>query len=83
MAKVILEADKKKVLDVNTYILGRMVQEEVTQTMMANHIGCSRQTLRNRLFNGELTYKDLLMIFDKLNFSDDEILAFMRLRRKL
>ena len=79
MARVILERDQKKTLDVNAYILGKMNIKNITLQDMASEIGCSRQTLKNRLHDGNLTFLDLLVIFSVLELEDHEIINLMKL----
>lgn len=79
MARVILERDQRKTLDVNAYILGKMDIKNITLQAMASQVGCSRQTLRNRLHTGNLTFKELLLIFDALELEDHEIVSLMKL----
>ena len=82
MAKVILEKDKKRILDVHDFVAGRMYREKITSEEMAKYLGLSRKTFMNRLMNGGLLYRDLLLIFERLGLEDHEILAVMKLRKE-
>lgn len=79
MAKVILERDKRKSLDVGAYILGKMKQKGITMDQMAAYIGITRQTLQKRLFNGSIQLRDFWFMADKLDLTDEERLAFSKL----
>lgn len=83
MAKISLERDKKRILDVHDFIAGRMYREKITSEEMAKYLGLSRKTFMNRLMNGGLLYRDLLLAFDRLGLEDHEIVAVMKLRREM
>lgn len=69
--------------DFPSYITGYMHRAHLTQEMISDKLGYTRQTFSYKLKHCAFGYKELIIIFDALQLSDDEILFLMVLDRKL
>lgn len=72
MAKITLLPEDRKTEDALIYLDGMMNIRKITKDQMAKELNISRMTLYNRMRTGTLTYKDLLLMFDKLDVPQDK-----------
>ncbi len=72
MAKVTLLTEDRKTEEALIYLNGLMKVRKITQEQMANELDISRMTLLSRMQHGTLTYKDLLLMFDKLDVPQEK-----------
>jgi predicted XRE-type DNA-binding protein len=68
---------KKK--DMYAFISGKMTVDKIRQKEIAEPLNVKQQTVSYRIRTGTLEYTDLLVIFDRLKLTDEEILKLMRL----
>ena len=72
MAKVTLLPEQRKSEEAMIYLIGLMKIRKITQDQMASELNITRKTFRDRMNHGTLTYKDLLLIFDKLELTQEK-----------
>lgn len=72
MAKITLLPEDRKTEEALIYLDGMMNIRKITKDQMAKELNISRMTLYNRMQTGTLTYKDLLMMFDKLDVPQEK-----------
>ena len=79
MPRVRLNRKKYMVKDLSEFIIGRMRTLGLTQAQMGKEINISQQAFGHRLQNSLFSYEELLVLFKKLNATDEEILRLMKL----
>lgn len=79
MPRVFLNKKKYALQDMSAYIIGQMKVQKISQADVAKELGTTQQNLSKRLHDNNLSYGDLLTIFDILNTPDDIILKLMRI----
>ena len=62
-------------------IYGTMKVKHITQAKIAKHLDISQQAFGKKLKNAQFTYWDLFLIFEFLEFEDEQILSLLRERR--
>ena len=70
MPKVALTQSDKKALKIGAYIRGCMESDGISQEEMADELGITQPGMGYKLRTNTFTYKDLVIIFDKLGLSD-------------
>ena len=61
-----------------TLIYGTMKVRHISQFRMADKLGISQQAFGKKLKRKQFTFSDLTVIFQELEFSDEQILSVMR-----
>ena len=64
--------------DIGSNIVGLMFRKGITQTKLASELGMTQGGLHYKLENNAFTYKDLIIIFHRLELTDEEILRLMK-----
>ena len=81
MPRVYLTKQEKLNNALVTLIYGTMKVKHITQQQMADRLYISQQAFGKKLKKARFTFEDLVIIFEVLGFTDDQILAVMRERR--
>ena len=87
MPKVYMNDFDKKIYAFRLWFKGKRAMLNITLAELAREKGVSHASESNKLRTKgnnqtEITYRDLLLYFDKSEASDEEILRYMRLRGK-
>jgi len=61
-------------------VYGMMKVRHVTQKQIADRLYISQPAFNGKLKRKKLTYADLIVIFEMLDFTDEQILSVMRER---
>lgn len=80
MPRVAIKRKEYKINDLSKWIVGQMYAKGLTQLAVAESIGISQPAFCKRLKTASFTYEQLLMIFEKLGASDEEIVRMMKLK---
>ena len=64
--------------DIGSNIVGLMFRKGVSQTDLAKELGITQGGLHYKLFNNSFSYRDLLVIFRRLELTDEEIVRLMK-----
>lgn len=78
MPRVYIKRREYKVTDFSRWIAGKMLELKLNQTDMGQLIGISQSAFSNRLEKGLFSYEDMLILFEKLKATDEEILRLMK-----
>ena len=81
MPKVYLTKQDKLNNDLVALIYGTMRLKHITQQQIADRLYISQPAFSGKLKRKKLTFEDLVVIFDELEFTDEQILSVMRERR--
>ena len=81
MPKVYLTKQEKLNNKLTVLVYGRMKVKRITQTQMGDLLGISQQGFSKKLKKAKFTYPELVLIFEKLEMSDEEILLVLRERK--
>lgn len=79
MPRVAIKRKDYKVNDLSAYIASKMFQEKLRQEDIANVLGISQSAFSKRMQSGSFRYEDMLIIFQKIGASDEDILRIMKL----
>lgn len=79
MPRVKIKKKEYMASDLSRAIAGKMYKT-FRQQDIADKLDITQPAFSARLSKGDFTYQQLLVIFDILNFSDDEILKAMKLK---
>lgn len=80
MPKVYLTKQDKLNNDLVALIYGTMKVKHVTQAQIADRLYISQPAFCGKLKRKKFTYLELLIIFEMLEFTDEQILSVMRER---
>lgn len=85
MPKVFADETEKRIYGFRRWFKGKRAECDITQKDLARKIGVDQSNVSHMLNpkgveKRQLTYRDLLILFDAVNATDEEILRFMRLR---
>lgn len=80
MSKAYITRQDKLNNRLTVLIYGRMKVKRITQTQMGEMLGISQQGFSKKLKKAQFTYLELVMVFEKLEMSGEEILSVMRER---
>ena len=64
--------------DIGSNIVGLMFRKGMSQTELAKELGITQGGLHYKLFNNSFSYKDLIVIFQALDLTDEEIVRLMK-----
>lgn len=64
--------------DFSEAIVTRMKREKVTQKMLGKELGVCQQAAGVKIRQMTMSYDDLVTLFHVVDFSDEEIVKFMR-----
>lgn len=78
MPRVAIKKKDYMATDLSKWIVGKMYELGLRQTDVAQLLGISQPAFCQRLRAGFFTYKQLLVILEKLGATDEEILRFMK-----
>lgn len=78
MPRVAIKKQEYMVSDLSKWIIVKMYEKKLRQVDVAKIIGISQPAFGKRLKAGEFTYRQLILLLDKLNASDEEILKIMK-----
>ena len=81
MPKVYLTKTDKLNNDLVALIYGTMKVKHVTQKQIADRLYISQPAFYGKLKRKKLTFEDLVVIFEMLELTDEQILSVMRERR--
>ena len=81
MPKVFITKQDKLNNDLVALIYGTMKIQNVTQKQIADRLYISQPAFNRKLKRKKLTFEDLVVIFEMLEFTDEQILSVMRERR--
>ena len=81
MPKVYLTKQDKLNNELVTLIYGSMKVQHISQKQMADKLFISQPAFGKKLKRKQFTFSDLVVIFDELGFTDEQILSVMRERR--
>lgn len=84
MPRVILDAYERKIDSFRRWFAGKRIENDITQEMLADKLNCSQVTIshktrKNGKDHTQITYKDLLVFFDSVGATDEEIIKYMRM----
>lgn len=82
MPKVCINYKQYKIENIGSIIRGKLYKERRSYEELGNELGSTRQNVAYKLRNCSFKYEDLLTVFDYLNFTDEEILQVMKLRKE-
>lgn len=74
----ISEIERKKLV-FSRWIKGKKATEDVTNAMIGELLGMTGQTVGQKNKKSQYEYEELLLLFKKLNATDEEILRLMKL----
>ena len=80
MPKIFLTKQDKLNNDLVALIYGTMKVKGVTQKQIADRLYISQPAFNRKLKRKKLTFEDLIVIFEMLEFTDEQILSVMRER---
>lgn len=80
MSKVLpLSRTERKKEEFKKWISGKRSTERVTQEMLAKKMGITQQAAGAKLRKSQYSLEDLLILFQSVNATDEEILRMMKL----
>lgn len=79
MPRVAIKKKEYKISDFCEWMVGRMFKLNLTQGDMGEAIGISQPAFSERIKKGLFSYEELLVLFPKLQATDEEILKFMKM----
>lgn len=80
MPRVTIKKKEYKVSDFSKWLVGKMYERDLSQTDLANLIGFTQQAFSYRLKKGLFNYSEMLVLLEKLEATDFEILNLMKLK---
>ena len=83
MPRVTLKKKEYKVSDFSKWIIGKMYERGLTQANMACLIGITQQAFGRRLKLGMFSYYEMLVLLEKLDATDEEILRLMKVKENI
>ena len=81
MPKVYLTRTDKLNNELVALIYGTMKIQHITQKQIADRLYISQPAFNRKLKRKKLTFEDLVVIFEMLDLTDEQILSVMRERR--
>lgn len=81
MPKVYLTREQQLNNELVALIYGTMKVKHVTQKQIADRLYISQPAFNRKLKRKKLTFEDLVVIFEMLDLTDEQILSVMRERR--
>lgn len=78
MPKVYLTKQQKMNDKLVSLIYGTMKVKRITQQTMAEHLVITQQAFSRKLKVCQFSFAELIIIFDVLGFTDEEILSVVR-----
>ncbi len=81
MPKVYLTKQDKLNNELVALIYGTMKVKHVTQKQIADRLYISQPAFNRKLIRKKLTFEDLVVIFEILELTDEQILSVMREKR--
>lgn len=78
MPRVAIKKKDYMATDLSKWIVGKMYELGLRQADVAKFLGISQPAFCQRLRVGYFDYKQLLVILEKLEATDEEILRFMK-----
>ena len=82
MPRVAIRKKEYKASDLSKWIAAKMYETKLRQKQLADLIGISQPAFSHRLEKGQFDYKELLILFEKLEATDEEIVNLMKLSKK-
>ena len=87
MPKLYYSDYEKKIAAFRKWFKGRCASEGIRQKDLAAKLGLHQVAISNKVRvkgydQSAITYKDLLVFFDSVNATDEEILHYMRMDRR-
>lgn len=80
MPKVLpLGKTERKKEEFRKWIKGKRSAESVTEEMLGKKLGISQQAAGQKMRKSQYTYTDLLILFQAVNATEEEILKMMKL----
>ena len=84
MPKVYSSKYDRKIAAFRKWFCGKRNEESITLDMLSRQMGITKQSLSNKTRvkgsdQSVITYKDLLIFFDAVGATDQEILHYMRI----
>lgn len=68
--------------DLSKLIMEKLYEHSITKKRLAEAIGVSNVVITNKINKGIFSRKELVTLFDFLQFSDDEVLKVMQKERR-
>ena len=81
MPKIYLTKQDKLNNELVALIYGTMKVKHVTQKQIADRLYISQPAFHGKLKRKKLTFEDLVVIFEMLDLTDEQILSVMREKR--
>lgn len=78
MPRITSKKKEYKTKDFGKWIKGKMAMLDLTQADMGDCLNITQQAFGQKLRTGQFTYAQILAIGEKLQFTDEEILKWMR-----
>lgn len=80
MPKVLpLGKTERKKEEFRKWIKGKRSAEDVTEEMLGKKLGITQQAAGRKMRESQYTYTDLLILFQAVNATEEEILQMMKL----
>lgn len=79
MPRIASRRKEYKAKDLGPWIAGQMRMKKITQADMASVLGISQPAVGKKLETGHFSYSDLIVVFNRLNTSDEDIIKLMRI----
>lgn len=79
MPRVAIKKKDYMISDLSEKIFGRMHSMNIRQREMGALLGITQQAFSQKLQKSKFNYGELLSIFKRLEFTDEEILRLMKL----
>lgn len=79
MAKIILGRENQKKKSFEYWLAGAMKIKKIRQADMGKALGISQVGFGKKMKKSNFSYEEMLIIFDVLDATDEEIVSFMRM----
>lgn len=79
MPRVRLKRREYKVKDFGAWLAGQMFAKGISQSELGEWLGITQPAAGSRIKNGLFSYGELLIIFEKLETPDAEIVHLMKM----
>lgn len=75
---------ERKMNSFRNWFRGKRAEKKVPQALLANRLDISQVAVSNKIkesADSQITYKDLLVFFESVEASDEEIVRMMRIQK--
>lgn len=79
MPRVAIKRKEYKLSDFSKWLVGEMKEKKLKQSDIGKLLGISQPAVSQRLESGNFTYDQLLILFDKLQTPEKDIIRLMKM----